>query len=51
MKKCMLSGAYAENSVGRGGLRKKCHNSYTKIMGPKGTNYTKYLLRAHFELH
>ena len=35
---------YPENSVGRGRLRKKCHNCYTKIMGPKETNYTKYLL-------
>ena len=40
VKKCSLAGAYHENSVGRRGLRKQCHNCYAKIMGPEGTNYT-----------
>ena len=51
IKKCRLAGAYPENSVGGGELRKKCHSCYTKMMGPKGTNYKKYLLITHFELH
>ena len=51
IKKYSLAGAYPENSVSRGGLTKQCHNCYAKILGPKGTNYTKYLLIAHFELH
>ena len=51
IKKCSLAGAYPEDSVGRGRLRKQCHNCYAKVMGPKWTNYTKYLLIAHFELH
>ena len=51
IKKCSLAGAYRENSVSRGGLTKQCHNCYAKINGPKGTNYAKYPLIAHFELH
>ena len=32
------------NSVGRGGLGNLFHNCYAKIMSPKGTTDTKYLL-------
>ena len=39
--------SYPENSVGRAGLRKQCHNCYAKIKGLKETNYTKHLLIAH----
>ena len=50
-KKCSLAGAHPEISVDRRGRTKYCHNCYAKIRGPKGTNYTQYLLIAHFELH
>ena len=40
------TGAYPGNYVGKGELGKQCHKCYAKIMDPKGTNYTKYLLIA-----
>ena len=51
IKKCSLVGAYPEIFVDRRGQTKYCHNSYAKIIGPKGANYTQYLFITHFELH
>ena len=51
IKKSNLAGVYQEDSAGIGGLRIQCHSCYAKIMGPKGANYTKYLLIPLFELH